>query len=204
MQETRVWSPGWEDILEKETPPVFLLGKSHGQRNLAGYSLRGHTRIEHNFVTKHNNKIKRERKLCRKGCLEGALIFWLRDVANWVNKWPKVPPSLLPISHQCFPMVGLTQEPEQLIWFMQVISETESKFVRDEDTFLTLLGFVNLKLNHSTSDTSICFNLHNMQLNVIIQSLSQVQHFALPLTVRLLGPSVLHYFLEFAQIHVHY
>ena len=87
---------------------------------------------------------------------------------------------------------------------MQVISKTESKFVRDEDTFLTLLGFVNLKLNHSTSDTSICFNLHNMQLNVIIQSLSQVQHFALPLTVRLLGPSVLHYFLEFAQIHVHY
>ena len=69
-------------------------------------------------------------------------------------------------------MVGLTQEPELLIRFMQVISETESKFVRDEDTFPTLLGFVNMKLNHITCDTSICFNLHNMQLNVILQLLS--------------------------------
>ena len=36
-QETRVPSPGWEDPLEKEmeTTPVFLSGKSHGQRSLA-------------------------------------------------------------------------------------------------------------------------------------------------------------------------
>ena len=36
MQETRVQSLGWEDPLEKEmgTTPVFLPGKSHGQRSL--------------------------------------------------------------------------------------------------------------------------------------------------------------------------
>ena len=40
MQE--MWLPflGWEDPLEEEMAahPVFLLGKSHGQRNLAGFS----------------------------------------------------------------------------------------------------------------------------------------------------------------------
>ena len=40
MQETWVRSLGWEDPLEKEmaTPPIFLPGKSHGQRSLVGYS----------------------------------------------------------------------------------------------------------------------------------------------------------------------
>ena len=42
MQDTRVWSLGWEDPLEKEMPtyttPVFLPGEFHGQRNLVGYS----------------------------------------------------------------------------------------------------------------------------------------------------------------------
>ena len=40
MQETWVQSLGQEDPLEKEmaTTPVFLPGKSHGQRSLVGYS----------------------------------------------------------------------------------------------------------------------------------------------------------------------
>ena len=40
MQEPQVLSLDQEDPLEKEmaTPPVFLLGKSHGQRSLVGYS----------------------------------------------------------------------------------------------------------------------------------------------------------------------
>ena len=40
-QEVQVWSLGWEDPLEKEMAkptPVFLPGKSYGQRNLVGYS----------------------------------------------------------------------------------------------------------------------------------------------------------------------
>ena len=42
MHKTQV--RGWEKPLEKEMAitPVFLPGKSHGQRNLAGYSPRGH------------------------------------------------------------------------------------------------------------------------------------------------------------------
>ena len=40
MQETWVWSLGWEDPLETgmATTPVFLPGESHGQRSLEGYS----------------------------------------------------------------------------------------------------------------------------------------------------------------------
>ena len=43
MQETWVQSLGWEDPLEKgwQPTPVFLPGKSHGQRNLVGYSPEG-------------------------------------------------------------------------------------------------------------------------------------------------------------------
>ena len=41
MWETWVRSLSWEDPLEKETAttPVFLPGKSHGQRSLAGYTV---------------------------------------------------------------------------------------------------------------------------------------------------------------------
>ena len=40
MQETQVRFLGWEDPLEKEwqPTPVFLPGRSHGQRSLVGYS----------------------------------------------------------------------------------------------------------------------------------------------------------------------
>ena len=40
MQETQIQFLGQEDSLEKEmaTTPVFLAGKSHGQRSLVGYS----------------------------------------------------------------------------------------------------------------------------------------------------------------------
>ena len=39
--------PGWEDLLEREwlPIPVFLPGKSHGQRSLAGYSPWGRKRV---------------------------------------------------------------------------------------------------------------------------------------------------------------
>ena len=45
VQEMRVWSLGREDPLEEEMQPtpVFLPGKSHGQRSLVGYSPWGHT-----------------------------------------------------------------------------------------------------------------------------------------------------------------
>ena len=49
MQETWVQSLGWEDPLEKEmeSTAVFLPGKSHGWKSLAGYSPQGHKSVRH-------------------------------------------------------------------------------------------------------------------------------------------------------------
>ena len=38
MRETWVQSLSWEDPVEKGSTPVFLPGKSHGQRSLTSYS----------------------------------------------------------------------------------------------------------------------------------------------------------------------
>ena len=48
MQEMQFQSPGQEDPLEKEMQPtpVFLPGKSHGQRSLAGYSPWGRKELD--------------------------------------------------------------------------------------------------------------------------------------------------------------
>ena len=47
-QEIRVWSLGQEVPLEEGmgTTPLFLLGKSHGQRSLVGYSPWGHKELD--------------------------------------------------------------------------------------------------------------------------------------------------------------
>ena len=47
MQETHVWSLGWDDPLEEEmATPVFLPGQSNGQRSLPGYSPWGHKELD--------------------------------------------------------------------------------------------------------------------------------------------------------------
>ena len=53
MQETRVRSLGWEDLLEKKMTihSSILAGKSHGQRRLAGYSQWGCKRVRYNLST---------------------------------------------------------------------------------------------------------------------------------------------------------
>ena len=63
MQETWVWSLGWEDPLEKEMQPtpVFLPGKSQEQRSLSGYSLWCCKRVRHNLLTKQQNKFTKNR-----------------------------------------------------------------------------------------------------------------------------------------------
>ena len=55
MQETQVWSLGREDTWPKkwQPTPVFLPGKSHGQRSLVGYSPWGCKRVEHDLGTKN-------------------------------------------------------------------------------------------------------------------------------------------------------
>ena len=53
-QETQVRFLGLEDPLEKKMAPtpVFLPGKAHGQRSLAGYSPRGRERVRQDLMTK--------------------------------------------------------------------------------------------------------------------------------------------------------
>ena len=55
----RVQSLGQEDPLEKEMQPtpVFLPGKSHGQRSLVGYSPWGCKRVGYDFVTKQQQQL---------------------------------------------------------------------------------------------------------------------------------------------------
>ena len=58
MQETCVWSLGWEDSLEKgmATPtPVFLPRESHEWKSLAGYNPQGH-RVGHDWAAKHTQE----------------------------------------------------------------------------------------------------------------------------------------------------
>ena len=46
MRETWVQSLSWEDPVEKGSTPVFLPGKSHGQRSLIRYSPWGHKKSD--------------------------------------------------------------------------------------------------------------------------------------------------------------
>ena len=56
MQKTQVQFLGQEDPLEKkrQPTPVFLLGKSHGQRSLASYSQWDRIELD---LTSRQNKI---------------------------------------------------------------------------------------------------------------------------------------------------
>ena len=58
MQEMQVQSLGWEDPQRKkwQPTPVFLPGKSQGQRSLVGYSSWGHQRVGHNLATKQEHR----------------------------------------------------------------------------------------------------------------------------------------------------
>ena len=55
-QETWILSLGWEGPWRRkwQPTPVFLPGKSHGQRSLVGYSLFGQ-RVGHDLATKPTN-----------------------------------------------------------------------------------------------------------------------------------------------------
>ena len=54
MQEIQARYLGQEDPLEKkwQHTPIFLPGKSHGQKSLEGYSPQGPKRFGHDLVTK--------------------------------------------------------------------------------------------------------------------------------------------------------
>ena len=68
MWETRIQSPGREDLLEKERQPtpVFLSGKSHGRRSPVGYSPWGCKESEVTERLHFHFQKKRKRKGMRK------------------------------------------------------------------------------------------------------------------------------------------
>ena len=52
-QETQVQSLSWDDLEEGMATHVFLPGKLHEQRSMAGYSLWDHKRATHDCATEH-------------------------------------------------------------------------------------------------------------------------------------------------------
>ena len=64
-QETRIWSLGQEDPLEKEMAPHsrLLPGKFHGQRILVGYNPWSHERVGCDWATKRSNNTRDELKV---------------------------------------------------------------------------------------------------------------------------------------------
>ena len=51
---------------EEKGTPVFLSGKTHGQRSLVGYSLQGRKRVKHNLVTKQQQEKRIGKKMNKK------------------------------------------------------------------------------------------------------------------------------------------
>jgi len=56
---------------KRQRTPVFLPGKSHGQRSLAGYSPRGR-RVRHDLVTKQQQQMREKRERAEEAPLEAA------------------------------------------------------------------------------------------------------------------------------------
>ena len=63
-QDTRVWSLGWKEPLEKEMAihSRILSGKSHGQRSLVDYSPWSRKELDTTYQLNNNNHIKTKRE----------------------------------------------------------------------------------------------------------------------------------------------
>ena len=60
---------------ERQPTPVFLPGKSHGQRSLAGYSPGGHKRVRHDWATKQQHP-------------QNPKILWMDHGRSWSPAYP--------------------------------------------------------------------------------------------------------------------
>ena len=78
MQETQVWSLGWEDRWRRKWQPtsVFLPVKCQGHRSLVGYNPWGHKRVGHNLATKQ--------RLCNFSC-----IHFTHNVSSTISSFSK-------------------------------------------------------------------------------------------------------------------
>ena len=82
MQETWVRKIPWR---RKQQPtPVFLSGKSHGQRSLVGYSPWGHKGVGHHLTTKQQDRLQLSEMVRGRGSKEMKclLVFGLEQSLN--------------------------------------------------------------------------------------------------------------------------
>ena len=91
-QEALVPSLGWGDLLEKkmQPTPVFLPGKSRGQRNLVGYSLWGHKRVGHDLATKQWQTLVHKgigRQVLWKTTLSLRLVWEVHRLDGFLTLW---------------------------------------------------------------------------------------------------------------------
>ena len=102
MQETQVQSMDQGDPRRRkwQPSPEFLPGKSHGQRNLAGYSPWGH-RVGHNWETKQQLNSR-----WRPGCALTAASN-LHEAFVWAKTWSKLSSHITPFSPQRNPILQM-------------------------------------------------------------------------------------------------
>ena len=183
MQETPVWSLGREDPLEEEmaTCSRFLPGEFHGQRRLVGYSPWGHKECDTTERLTHCQSITR----------------WLEaQVTTWVCKWP------LKLGQwwdgEGENLVGLSPYPGG--------SEAVSRSTVSELSWLSghPTGVWEL-LGHAERNHALWLGSESHSSQKICCSVSQLcQTLCDPMDCSMPGFPVLHYFLKFAQTHVHW
>ena len=88
MQETQVQSLSWEDPRRRkwQPTPVYLPGRSKGQRSLVSYSPWGCRRVRYNFATKQQQCVKQSLSWWK---LPAAQSWWLFSVEmiKFLNLW---------------------------------------------------------------------------------------------------------------------
>ena len=83
MPEMWVQSLGWEDPLEKKiATPVFLPGKSHGQRSLVGYNPWGHKESDTTVQLSTQKELERRHSSHPFGVLEKSMPIFSGEVES--------------------------------------------------------------------------------------------------------------------------
>ena len=137
-QEMWVASLGWEDTWRRkwQPTPVFLPVKSHGQRNMLGYSPWGHRRVRRDLATKPQQQIHLASrlhspgyyKITNSGLSKSSKLLYLSACWNTAWWWSQGPPlnlflnsspSSIPIQHFVLIHISVkdtTTSPKSEIW----------------------------------------------------------------------------------------
>ena len=100
--------------------PVFLLGESHGQRNLVGYSPWHCKRVRHDWVINNNNKFFDTLKYLLEGFF--CFCFFLFDRDGDITVVFKTKEAHLFKTHHT---LQFARKPRQLTWWERYIERSE-------------------------------------------------------------------------------